>query len=168
ARIFSRNTENQKWQLQHQGIWFNAQIGDQWQKSNSVGVYPNSDKYWRVEFNGAAKDRIKPALRFEWEPIQLQIITNNKPPYKLAITSGANNSYNRAQIFNQILTASAPPTWIRADLIQLNVQPEALIAAHKAIDWKQWLFWVALMLAVGVLLTFSLKLFKQLNVKTTH
>jgi hypothetical protein len=162
VKIFSRKADNQNWQLQHQGIWFNAQIGSQWQKSNPVDVYRNRDKYWRVELNESAKNNSTPSLVFAWQPTQLQIIANNKPPYVLAINT-KNNSYNRDQIFNQILSA-ANPVWVNAGLIQLNVQPESIAGAQMAIDWKQWLFWVALMLAVGVLLVFSLKLFKQLNV----
>lgn len=162
AKVFSRNADNQNWQLQHQGIWFNAQIGNQWQKSNPISVYRNRDKYWRIELAESAQNHVIPNLVFAWQPTQLQIITNNKPPYVLAINSGKNNGYNREQVFNQIL-ATASPVWASIDLVKLNVQSEAIASEQKAIDWKQWLFWVALMLAVGVLLVFSLKLFKQLN-----
>lgn len=165
GKIFSRDTDNQNWQLQHQGIWFNTQVGTQWQKSNPVGVYRNRDKYWRIELNESAKNYVAPSLVFTWQPTQLQIITNNKPPYVLAINTSKNNTYNRDQVFNQIL-AAATPIWINAGLIKLNVQPEAMAGTQKVVDWKQWLFWVALMLAVGVLLVFSLKLFKQLNVNS--
>lgn len=164
AKIFSRNATNQNWQLQQQGIWFNALVGSQWQKSNPVSVVRNHDRYWRIELNESAKN-INPNVIFGWAPIQLQIITNNKPPYILAINGSGNNGYNREQVFQQILTTSVP-VWINAGLTSLNVQPEAISVAQKALDWKQWLFWVALMLAVGVLLVFSLKLFKQLNIST--
>lgn len=168
ARIFSRTTENQNWQLQQQGIWFNAQIGKEWQKSNPVNIVPpNRDKYWRIELNETLRDKLIPSLIVGWQPTQLQIITNNKPPYVLAINQDKTTSYNREQVFNQIL-ATANPAWVSTGLIPLNVQPEALINAPKAIDWKQWLFWVALMLAVSVLLVFSLKLFKQFNRNSTH
>lgn len=167
AKILSRSTTHQNWQLQHQGIWFNTQMGSQWQKSNAVGIYPNRDKYWRVELNESAKNNPAPRIVFGWQPTQLQVITNNKPPYVLAIKGDKNNSYNREQVFNQIL-ANTAPTWVSVGLIKLNVQPEAISSAQKSIDWKQWLFWVALMLAVSVLLVFSLKLFKQLNMNTTN
>lgn len=160
AKLFSRNAENQNWQLQNQGIWFNAQIGSQWQKSDAVNIYRNHDKFWRIELNESAKNISAPQLVFTWQPTQLQIILNNKPPFVLAISTDQNSSYNREQIFSQIISASSP-TWSAANLIKLNVQPEAIAAAAKTVDWKQWIFWAALLLAVAVLIVFSLKLFKQ-------
>ncbi|GGY70825.1 hypothetical protein GCM10011613_14170 [Cellvibrio zantedeschiae] len=162
AKIFSRNNEKQNWQLRHQGIWFNAQVGSQWQKSSPVSVYANRDKYWRIELNDSAKNIAAPNLIFGWQPTQLQIITNNKPPYVLAIEEGTHTN-NREQVFNQIIGASKP-VWVGASLHPLEVSPDAFSRSKSVIDWKQWLFWVALVLAVGVLLAFSLKLFKQLNV----
>ena len=162
AKIFSRDNENQNWRLQQQGIWFNAQIGNQWQKSNPVNIAVARDRFWRIELNAAAKDNIAPDLVLGWVPYQLQIITNNKPPYFLAIESVKNQIDNREQVFNQIISA-AKPEWVNAGLRRLEVSPNELAGTQEFIDWKQWIFWVALMLALGVLLTFSLRLFKQLN-----
>ncbi len=162
AKIFSRAGEDQHWQLQHQGIWFNALVGSQWQKSNPVTIYANRDKFWRIELNDSAKNISAPNLVFGWQPTQLQIITNNKPPYLLAVDNQKNMSFNGDQVFNQILAASTP-VWVSTGLTKLNIQPDDITQPKKPVDWKQWLFWVALLLAVGVLLGFSLKLFKQLK-----
>lgn len=163
AKLFSRDAENQSWQLQHQGIWFNAQVGSKWQKSDAVNVYRNHDKFWRLELNESAKNMSAPQLVFAWQPTQLQIIANNKTPFMLAISTDKSSGDNREQVFNQILS-SASPQWQAATLIKLNVQPEAVTSASKAIDWKQWIFWAAILLAVVVLVVFSLKLVKQLKV----
>lgn len=160
-KIFSRESENVNWTLRYQGIGFNTQIGDKWEKSNPVSIYSVRDKLWRVEFNESMKESAAPSIVFSWQPYQLQIITNNKPPYTLAVSADEKRSENRDQVFTQIL-AVANPQWIQARLEPLKVSPSELIESRK-IDWKQWLFWVALFLAVGVLLAFSLKLFKQLN-----
>ena len=136
-------------------------MGDQWQTNDPIHLDKNSDKYWRVELNETAKNKINPVLVFGWQPIQLQIITNNKPPYTLAI-GGQQNSYSRDQVFNELL-GKANPTWISGSLVSLNVKPEVITAAKKTTDWKQLLFWAALLLAVVVLLIFSLKLFKQMK-----
>ena len=160
-KIFSRASENANWILRHQGIWFNTQIGDKWEKSNPISTYAVRDTFWRVELNESMKASATPKILFGWSPYQLQIITNNKPPYTLAIEAGEKPLDNRDQVFNQILSATNPQ-WMQANLISLSVPPSVL-AASEQIDWKQWLFWVALILAVGVLLAFSLRLLKQLN-----
>jgi hypothetical protein len=164
AKLFSRNAENQPWQLIHQGIWFNAQVGNKWQKSDAISVYPNHDKFWRLELNESARNISAPQLVFAWQPTQLQIITNNKPPFVLAIDADKSSSDSREQVFNQILSATTSPQWQAASLIKLNVQPGAIKNTTKKLDWKQWVFWAALLLAVAVLVAFSLKLFKQLKV----
>ena len=163
ARIFSRAAENKNWQLLYQGVWFNAQVGAQWQRSDELIVLPNRDKYWRIELNESAKNSINPRLRFGWHPSMLQIIANDKPPFTLAINADANDSNNRTRIFNQLI-ATAQPVWANATLLPLNATPESLASASSSIDWKQVVFWAALVLAVAVLLVFSLRLFKQLNV----
>lgn len=162
AKIFSRNSEEQNWQLLQKGIWFNAQVGDQWQKSEPVNVNRNTDKYWRIELNEAAKGNTNPVLVLGWKPVQLQIITNNKPPYKLAVSKLSDESYTRNQVFNELI-GKAKPTWTTSSLISLNVKPEEIHVTENPVNWTQWLFWAALILAVIVLLIFSLKLFKQMQ-----
>jgi len=162
AKIFSRGNENQNWQLRHQGIWFNAQVGSQWQKSHPVNLSPNRDKFWRLELNASAANNSAPSLVLGWSPYQLQVITNNKPPYVLAIDSNINRTDKPDQVFSQILAATRPE-WAGATLQRLAVPPSALTGPEVPINWKQWLFWLVLILAVGVLLAFSLKLFRQLD-----
>lgn len=166
VKIFSRNIESQHWQLQHQGIWFTAQVGASWQKSDAVSVHHNSDKFWRIELNESAKNKITPAILFGWHPIELQIIANDKPPFVIAIADiSVNNA--RDQIFNQLLSrVSAPPNWVQAKLIALDTKPETLANKQRHFDWRQWIFWCALIVAVIVLLIFSLKLLKQMNAES--
>jgi len=163
ATVFSRTTENQPWQLQHQGIWFNAQIGSEWQKSDPVNIYPNRDKYWRIELNASPQKSLSPTLVVGWQPVQLQMIGNGKSPYRLVINRGKNPSLHRDQVFTNIIAQSSPQ-WVHANLIPLGVPIES-VAVKATINWKQWLFWVVLILAVGVLLAFSVKLLKQVSDK---
>jgi len=160
-KVFSRTAENKDWQLLYQGIWFNAQVGEKWQTSEPLKIYQNHDKFWRLEFTESAKNYSPPKIIFSWQPTHLQIITNNKPPFSIAIGREANASSNQ-QVFNQIVSA-ASPKWMSANLIKLAVQPEAIITETGKVEWRQWIFWGALVAAVVVLLMFSLKLFKQLK-----
>ncbi len=162
--LLSRNNLNENWQLQHQGVWFNVQLGSQWQASDSIALRFNSAKYWRLELSSLASSIKNPALVFFWYPLELQFIANHKPPFTLAIQPNQIDRNNREQIFEQILATSSP-NWERASLHKLDVSPDAVTNIPTSRDWKQWIFWCALMLAVVVLLLFSFKLFKQLNLQ---
>ena len=160
--VFSRNTEKQEWGVVYQGIWFNAQVGETWQSSEAIRIYPNDDKFWRIEFAESAKGFQALSLMFSWQPLQLQIIANNKPPFSLAISTENNVAEANQQVFRQII-ASASAKWVPATLIKLEVIPEIMTVEEK-VDWKRWIFWAALVAAVIVLLIFSLRLFRQLKV----
>ena len=163
ATLLSRNNPTENWQLQHKGVWFNVQLGSQWQASDAIRLAFVSAKYWRLELNRKASSIQHPALVFSWHPLALQFIANNKPPFRLAIQTNQADNNNRDQVFNQIIAASTPK-WTHANLHTLDVAPNALASVSAQRDWKQWIFWLALMLAVLVLLLFAFRLFKQLNV----
>lgn len=161
ARIFSRTSENQPWRLRQQGIWFNAQVGNKWQTSDAISLHRETEIYWRIELNESAQHSLNPSLRFAWHPDVLQIIGNNKAPFSLAINPENTAGAYRDQVFNQI-TAATKPNWMPARLESLHVDPASLVR-KKSVEWTQWLFWGALVLAVALLLLFALKLFKQMT-----
>ncbi|MET0357027.1 MAG: DUF3999 family protein [Cellvibrio sp.] len=167
VKVFSRATKNSAWGLVYYGIWFNAQVGNKWQTSEPLGLNFNGDKFWRLELNESAKNYSPPKLVFSWQPTRLKIIANNKPHFSLAISKENGTGGSHQQVFNQIVSATSP-TWVAASLIKLNVQPETVTSQKAEADWKQWLFWAALIAAVIVLLIFSLKLFKQLKLADTQ
>ncbi|RYY02065.1 MAG: DUF3999 family protein [Gammaproteobacteria bacterium] len=162
AKIFSRSNEDQNWNLQYQGILFNVLVGDQWQKSDAISINDNHDKFWRLELSPSAANYSVPTLVFAWEPIQLQIIASNKPPFVLVMSNNKSDNGNSEQIFSHILGENSPE-WAEANLTRLDNTPESLVQAATPTDWKKWLFWIALLLAVAVLLLFSVRLFKQLK-----
>ncbi len=138
-KVFSRLAEKQPWQLVYQGIWFNIQVGNEWQKSDPISLDRSSHKFWRIELNESVKNLLNPELAFSWQPTQLRIISNNKPPYFLAIDSES-SLYKSKQVFNQLLQ-KAEPHWSKAGLVSLNASPIAAKQnpAHR-VDWKKFLF----------------------------
>lgn len=161
GKILSRSAENKDWELQYQGIFFNAQIGSQWQRSDPVKVYSKSAKYWRIELNDSARDKVQPRLVFAWQPMALQIIVNDKPPFFIAVDPSNNSNHSR-QVFGQ-LAALSSAVWQPATLIPLDINPQAMVPEQSRVNWNQYLFWAALIVAVLVLMFFSWKLFKQIN-----
>lgn len=162
ALLYSRSTPQQGWQLRYRGIWFNTQVGTVWQKSEPITLPQLSDKYWRLELAASASNISNPQLVFTWQPAQLHIIANAQEPFSLVFNQAENNPYAAEQIFQQII-ADTNPTWSQAQLNALNVQPMLLKEQKPAFNWKQWIFWLSLLLAVVILLWLALRLFKQLN-----
>jgi hypothetical protein len=160
-KVFSRASEKKNWQLRYEGIWFNARVGNQWQQSDEISLSGNSDKLWRIELNESAQNTLKPTLVFSWQPIQLQIIANNKPPYSLAINL-QNTTSQSSQVFNQLLEKMSP-IWISAGLESLHVDPIAVTPSSQAVNWPKYIFWGCLITALFLLLCFAVRLFKQVN-----
>lgn len=159
--LFSRATKNQPWRLVHRGIWFNARVGSDWQQSDAIEVYANSDKYWRVELNQSLPTSTHPALVFEHPPQRLQFIANNTAPYAIAIDHKAGAHNTNAKIFAQ-LTENKNLVWTKVSLVELK--PDiANFATIARFNWQTALFWGMLLIAVAVLVGFAIRLYRQMN-----
>jgi hypothetical protein len=163
-RVFSRNTEKQPWQLLHQGIWFNAQVGSDWQQSDAINIYSNSDTYWRVELNELVRTALNPTLVFHRQPQILQFIANNAAPYKIAIDDQAapNNQQTSAQIFSQLVSGKELQ-WGQVAFTELNPTIDSFARSEMQVSWKTILFWGILLLAVAVLVGVAVRLMGQMK-----
>ena len=164
--VFSRNTEKQPWQLRHQGIWFNAQVGSDWQQSDAINIYNNSDVYWRVELNELVRTTLSPTLVFHRQPQILQFITNNAAPYKIAIDDQAapNNQHTSAQIFSQLVSGKELQ-WGQVAFTELKPSIDSFARTGMQVSWKTILFWGILLLAVAVLVGVAVRLMGQMKVR---
>lgn len=163
-KVFSRNTEKQPWQLLHQGIWFNAQVGSDWQQSDAINIYSNSDTHWRVELNELVRTTLNPTLVFHRQPQTLQFIANNAPPYRIAIDSQAapNNQQTSTQIFSQLVSGKELQ-WGQVAFTELKPNINSFARHGTQVSWKTLLFWGILLLAVAVLVGVAVRLFRQIN-----
>jgi len=163
-KVFSRNTEKQPWQLRYQGIWFNAQVGNDWQQSDAINIYSNSNVYWRVELNELVRTTLHPTLVFHRQPQILQFITNNAAPYKIAIDDQAapNNQHTSAQIFSQLVSGKEIQ-WGQVAFTELKPNIDSFARAGVQVSWKTILFWGILLLAVAVLVGVAVRLMGQMK-----
>jgi len=163
-KVFSRNTEKQPWQLLHQGIWFNTQVGSDWQQSDAINIYSNSDVYWRVELNELVRTTLNPSLVFHRQPQTLQFIANNAAPYKIAIDDQAapNNQTTSAQIFSQLVSGKELQ-WGQVAFTELNPSMDSFARHGMQVSWKTLLFWGILILAVAVLVGVAVRLMGQMK-----
>lgn len=163
-KVFSRNTEKQPWLLLHRGIWFNAQVGSDWQQSDAINIYSNSDVYWRVELNELVRTTLNPTLVFHRQPQILQFIANNAAPYKIAIDDQAapNNQHTSAQIFSQLVSGKEL-LWGQVALTELKPNMDSFTRHGMQMSWKTVLFWGILLLAVAVLVGVAVRLIGQMK-----
>ncbi len=165
-KVFSRNNQKQPWQLRHQGIWFNAQVGSDWQQSDAINIYNTSDTYWRVELNELVRTTLNPTLVFHRQPQTLQFIANNAAPYKIAIDDEAapNNQHTSAQIFSQ-LVGGKELQWGQVVFTELKPSIDSFARTGMQVSWKTILFWGILLLAVAVLVGVAVRLMGQMKNK---
>lgn len=163
-KVFSRNTEKQPWQLRYQGIWFNAQVGSDWQQSDAINIYSNSDIHWRVELNELVRTTLNPILVFHRQLQTLQFIANNASPYKIAIDDQAapNSQHTSAQIFSQ-LASGKELQWGQVSFTELKPNIHSFARHGMQVSWKTILFWGILILAVTVLVGVAVRLVGQMK-----
>lgn len=162
--VFSRTTEKQPWQLLSQGIWFNAQVGSDWQHSDAINIYSNGDVLWRIELNERMRTTLNPTLVFHRQPQALQFIANNASPYNIAIDDQAapNNQQTSAQILSQLVSGKAVQ-WGQVSFTELKPDMDSFARHAMQISWRTILFWVTLILAVGVLVFVAVRLVGQMR-----
>jgi hypothetical protein len=163
-KVFSRSSKKQPWNLIHQGIWFNAQVGSAWQQSDAMSIYSNSDTQWRVELNELVRTVANPQLKFTRQPQILQFIANNAAPYNIAIDTQAapNNQQTSAQIVAQ-LTNNQEVQWAQTTPTNLNPDINSFARHSMQISWKTILFWAIMIGAVGVLVWVAVRLMGQMK-----
>jgi len=162
--VFSRRSSKQPWQLVHQGIWFNAQVGSEWQRSDAISIYSNSDTQWRVELNELVRTTLTPALVFHRTAQTLQFIANNTAPYNIAIDNQttADHQAVSAQIFSQLM-AGKDVQWESVTAEPLNPNLGSFVRHQIDINWKTILFWLVLIGAVGALVWVAVRLVGQMK-----
>ena len=163
-KLFSRRTEKQPWQLVYQGVWFNAQVGDVWQHSDSISIYQNSDLFWRVELSAQVRNNANPILVFHHQSQLLQFIASNAAPFKVGIETDhpLPNHSAGAQVFSQ-LTAGKEVQWEKVDAVNLDPDIHQFARFSESVNWTTLVFWGILLLAVGVLVFVAIRLIKAVG-----
>lgn len=163
-QVFSRTSEKQAWQLVHQGIWFNAQVGSEWQQSDNIAINQNTDTQWRIELNEVIRTTANPILVFHHQPELLQFIANNTAPFNIAIeTDPAQHKQNTsAQIVSQLVNGK-DVQWAQVNYTELKPGLGSFARHGLQVSWKTILFWGILIIAVGVLIGVAIRLIKQMS-----
>lgn len=163
-QVFSRSSEKKAWQLVHHGIWFNAQVGNEWQHSDAITINQNTDTQWRIELNELVRTNAEPVLVFHHQPETLQFIANSAAPFKISIeTDPAQHKQNTsAQILSQLINGKEVQ-WAQVNFSELKPGLGSFARHGLQVSWKTILFWGFLIIAVGVLIGVAIRLVGQLK-----
>lgn len=164
VHIFSRANNKKAWSLVHQGIWFNVQVGNEWQQSNAIPLHNNTDTQWRIELHETLRTKTNPKLTFERNTQTLQLIANNAGPYRIAIDTEPTSDHQAigTQVFSQ-LTTGKDIQWQQASLEPLNPSLNAFSRHQFHVSWKTILFWLVLIGAVSSLIWVAMRLVAQMK-----
>ncbi|HTF98745.1 MAG TPA: DUF3999 family protein [Cellvibrio sp.] len=164
-RIYSRADPKKPWKLVHEGIWFNVQVGSEWQQSDPLNINFNNDIFWRVELHESVRNNVNPILTFHRTPEILRIIANRAGPFAVAIDIGSiSDRQNKDAIFTQ-LTDGKDVDWKNVSLESLNPDLDQF-ARHRigvTVSWKTVLFWGVLVLVISLLFSLLIRLVKQMK-----
>lgn len=166
VQIYSRANSKQPWKLVHQGIWFNVQVGNEWQQSDAVNINPNSDVFWRVELHQSAGTTMNPMLMFYRNLEILQIIANSAGPFKVGIDIDAQSDPQSKELIFKQLTSGKDIDWKSLTLTNLNPDITQFSRHGMTVSWKTMLFWLILFLSISVLFTLPIRLMRQMKEKS--
>lgn len=161
VRIYSRANNRRDWRLQHSGVWFNARVGDEWQRSDPAGIYPNSDPHWRLELSGEFRDSLKPELVFQHPRENLRFIANNNGPYRIAVVDEVPARRSAERVLGEVLGVDQVE-WEEVEIEQLRGLDQHA-RTETGYNWTGILFWATLVTAVVMLVGFAVRLYRQLG-----
>jgi hypothetical protein len=166
--IFSRANSKKPWNLVHQGVWFNVQVGNEWQQSNAIALHNNTHTQWRVELHETLGAKTTPKLVFERDAQTLEFIANNAAPYRIAIDNQTTTDHLTlsSQIFSQ-LTTGKDIQWQQTALEPLNPSLSSFSRHQFHVSWKTVLFWLVLIGAVSALIWVAVRLVGQMKNQQT-
>lgn len=160
ASFYAKQEEKDSWRPVYSGYWMNAQVGSQWKTSAPIELQNNAIRFWRVELDETAKLQ-SVSLGFSWEPLIVRAITNNKAPFHIEDQSP--NSVDPQKLYHQLIGTESR-VWVDITLTQTAAR--SFVAEPEKKNWSLWLFWIGMFTVVIVLAAFSLKLLKQIQMKS--
>lgn len=178
AQIYARNAPTEPWRAVGAGVFYHLRERGADVDNPPLAIDAGAARYWRVRINPNAglPERSAPMLRLGWLPPQIVFAARGSPPFDLAFGSrlaqpGALRIDTLVPGFDAAkgLPASAGVAHV-ADLAPergnrgSNLPPVANPGALKEpIDWKRWVLWGTLLLAVVALGLMALSLSKRLD-----
>jgi len=160
---YARNKSDQPWRLiANSGMYELA--GKTPLRNADIAIGSVTDRYWRLVVNDDIGSGV-PVLQIAWMPYNLSFIARGEPPFELAYGNAAAAS---AATPIDVLLGQHHELGTSVALLGKPVTvagPAALAVMHPR-DWKTWILWAVLALAIAVLARMAFGLSRQMNNKT--
>ncbi|MDH5786045.1 MAG: DUF3999 domain-containing protein [Chromatiales bacterium] len=170
ARLFSRGSDEEPWQLRHSGLFYDLDLEGGRLRSGELQLPPLRHGQWRVEVEqrGGGLGSGTPQLQLGWYPQRLLFIARGEMPFtlafgryglgaeKLAIDPLLKSIERDPARRGGIKPASAGALFDLGGAGRLDMPPSPL-------PWQQWLLWLILLLGVALLGMMAHSLYKQMQ-----
>ena len=171
ARLFSRPDPETEWRFRQRVIFYDLRFDRVSLVQDTVSLGRTTDRYWRVEMDGAPSvdPGNAPVLELGWLPHELLFVAQGKGPFMLAYGSArlgeADLDPNRAGLLYQVVGVNEDALIKEAVLKPKIVLggPDLLVPEPPPLPWRKWLLWGVLVIGVGIIARMALSLGKGLN-----
>jgi hypothetical protein len=164
--IQSRAETTVDWGFRHAGLFYVLRESDSVVRSGATPIQRTTDRYWRVVTTrpGGWKGGAAPRLKIGWHPHEVVFVAHGPAPYTLVYGSG------------RVAGDDAPVDALLASLndsdIGSRVHRATLDAPHTlggtdalaaAPQYRRFVLWGVLIVAVGALALFAMRTFRETN-----
>lgn len=175
ARLLSRPDPESEWRFRRSGIFYDLRFDEVSLVQDTVFIGPATDRYWRVEMDGAASPDPAndpgniPVLELGWQPHELLFVARGEGPFMLAYGSArleeTDLNQNRAGLLYQVMGANEDALLKKATLLPKITLggPDRLTPEPPPLPWRKWLLWGVLVMGVGIIARMALSLGKGIN-----
>ncbi len=172
ARFESRADEETDWRLRRQARVFAMSREGMALRNDDIAIRPRSDRYWRVTLRNAGQLPEAPALFARWQSHRLVFLGRGEGPFVLAYGRAADRAGETGNSV-QLLDTSLPDS-MRPGSVTVAGQPyalggeERLRSQRSLINWRTLGLWSVLILAVVMLGYMALRLFRDINSRSSE
>lgn len=168
VEVLARNADDQPWGLIAAGVLYRLQRDGREIVNPDLAVAGNSWRFWllRVDQKGGGLGQGEPTLQVGWVPQQLVFVARGSAPFQLAYgnASAQPGAYPIATIVpgwrsDEELQAASATTGAQRELAGAR-------ALRAPVDYKTWMLWGSLVLAVALLAWMAWQLMRQMQPQT--
>ena len=166
--LYSRPTQKSAWKIRHQGLLYRLNINNTILENRIIKLPLVSDRHWRLDVgeSGRGLGTELPILDMGWVAHKLLFVAQGAAPYKLAYGSHTVAFSNAAmELLFREMELDTKDQYIKIARFgsRITLGGEDRLKPKTILPWKQWLFWVIMMIGIMVLGWMSMRLTSRIK-----
>lgn len=161
GRIYSRSHNQANWQKRSDFRFFSIKNETKGKTKLQAELDSSHHKYWKIEFDQPRTNSEKNiSIQLQKRQLELYFFNQGNSPYTLEFGSSAKADSDLNKLMQDILS-SAEKRYGQASSGQIEVIKHAAPTPER--DWKKWILWLVLGLAVLLMFTMARSLTRQMR-----